>query len=149
MRNVLAHHGIDQIRAERRDCLAHALSSSPDCLWVLRSVKDFFTAEKKEAGAARLAAEKDALKLEEARKKVSRAACMQMRARASGDIYVAIYVQMLRGIFFATRTLAAMSEDEVAWMLTRVLTAHGAMAGPGAGCQKAAGNGTGQGRRRA
>ena len=82
MRNVLAHHGIDQIRAERRDCLAHALSSSPDCLWVLRSVKDFFTAEKKEAGAARLAAEKDALKLEEARKKVSRAACMQMRARS-------------------------------------------------------------------
>ena len=39
-------------------------------------------AEKKEAGAARLAAEKDALKLEEARKKVSRAACMQMRARS-------------------------------------------------------------------
>ena len=45
-------------------------------------MKDFFTAEKKEAGAARLAAEKDALKLEEARKKVSRAACMQMRARS-------------------------------------------------------------------
>ncbi|MGB1591686.1 MAG: hypothetical protein ACPIOQ_02950 [Promethearchaeia archaeon] len=48
---------------------------------MLRSVKDFFTAEKKEAGAARLAAEKDAVKLEAARKKVSRAACMQMRAR--------------------------------------------------------------------
>ena len=89
MRNLLAtqftvaHHGIDQIRAERLDSLAHALSGSPDCLWVLRSVKDFFTAEKKEAGAARLAAEKDALKLEEARKKVARAACTQTRARSN------------------------------------------------------------------